>query len=99
MAKKRKTFMDEFKKDAVQFLANHPEMTIQQSADALGVGRSTLERWKADFKKSGLSNITGQNHTEEEKDLLKENIRLQRELRDSQEALKILKKAISILGS
>lgn len=28
MAKKRKTFTDEFKKDAVQFLANHPEMNI-----------------------------------------------------------------------
>ncbi|WP_438600340.1 transposase [Faecalibaculum rodentium] len=99
MAKKRKTFTDEFKQDAVQFVASHPEMTISECAEALGVGRSTLERWRADFNRCGLSAEADQNHDKEEKDLLKENIRLQRELRDSQEALKILKKAISILGS
>ena len=69
------------------------------TAETLGVGRSTLERWRADFNRSGLSAVTAHNNDKEEKDLLKENVRLQRELRDSQEALKILKKAISILGN
>lgn len=99
MAKKSKTFTDEFKQDAVQFLTNHPEMTVIECAETLGVGRSTLERWKADFNRSGLSAVAAHNNDKEEKDLLKENARLQRELRDSQEALKILKKAISILGN
>ncbi len=74
-------------------------MTVIECAETLGVGRSTLERWRADFNRSGLSAVTAHNNDKEEKDLLKENVRLQRELRDSQEALKILKKAISILGN
>ena len=62
MEKKRKTFTDEFKQDAVQFLTNHPEMTVIECAETLGVGRSTLERWKADFNRSGLSAVAAHNN-------------------------------------
>ena len=63
-------------------LTNHPEMTVIECAETLGVGRSTLERWRADFNRSGLSAVTAHNNDKEEKDLLKENVRLQRELRE-----------------
>ena len=72
------------------------QMKIKLEDKNLGIGDSTLYRWKqqakannnqATFKGSG-------NLTEAEL----ENRRLKRELKDTQDALEILKKAISILG-
>jgi len=92
-----KKYSDEFKKDALQYMKDHPELDKRVCAEYLGVPYDTLYGWykKArreqakdpiDIKGSGMS------------DLEKENMRLRRELRDTQDALDVLKKAIGILG-
>jgi len=87
MANKKKQFDQEFKQNAVNYCLTHPELSRKECAKNLGIGDSTLYRWKQEFKGSG-------NLTEAEL----ENRRLKRELKDTQDALEILKKAISILG-
>ena len=88
MANKKKQFDQEFKQNAVNYCLTHPELSSKKCAKNLGIGDSTLYRWKQEaFKGSG-------NLTEAEL----ENRRLKRELKYTQDALEILKKAISILG-
>ena len=77
----------QFKLDAVQYYFDHKE---------LGVGYSTLTKWLKDFRESGDIPVRGSgNYASDEQ---KEIARLKRELRDAQDALDVLKKAISILG-
>ena len=68
-------------------------MVVHQN---LGVGYSTLTKWLKDFRESGDIPVRGSgNYASDEQ---KEIARLKRELRDAQDALDVLKKAISILG-
>ena len=99
MANKRKQFTEEQRRDALQYLADHPDLSIRQCAENLGIGYSTLHRFKAQANNSpgGDPKFTGSGHYSNECE--KENAQLRRQLRDTQEALKILKKAISILGN
>lgn len=99
MANKRKQFTEEQRKDALQYLTDHPDLSMRQCAENLGIGYSTLNRFKAQAKNSsdGEPKFTGSGHYSNECE--KENAQLRRQLRDAQEALKILKKAISILGN
>lgn len=83
-------------KNAVNYCLTHPELSRKECAKNLGIGDSTLYRWKQEAKANnnqatfkGSGNLT-------EAEL--ENRRLKRELKDTQDALEILKKAISILG-
>jgi transposase len=91
-----KQFDQEFKQNAVNYCLTHPELSRKECAKNLGIGESTLYRWKQEAKANnnqatfkGSGNLT-------ETEL--ENTRLKRELKDMQDALEILKKAISILG-
>ena len=89
-------YTDDFKKDAVQYVEAHPGMTLQQAADYLGTPKETLYGWvKAHRRKlrDGEAAPTGP-LTDTERELA----RLRRENRDLQDALAILKKAISILN-
>lgn len=89
-------YSDEFKKDAVRYLKDHPQMDKREAARNLGIPYDTLYGWyKADRRKSNPDAYDDEGRqTEEEKEI----IRLRRELRDAKDALEILKKAISILG-
>ena len=78
----------QFKLDAVQYYFDHKELGVRGCAQNLGVGYSTLTKWLKDFRESGDIPVREQ----------KEIARLKRELRDAQDALDVLKKAISILG-
>ena len=69
----------------------HPELSRKECAKNLGIGDSTLYRWKQEAKANnnqatfkGSGNLT-------EAEL--ENRRLKRELKDTQDALEILKKS------
>ena len=64
----------------------------------LGIGQSTLSRWLKEAKESDDGKINAPGSGNYQSDVAKENARLKRELRDTKDALEILKKAISILG-
>ena len=75
----------------------HPDLSLEECAKNLGIGLSTLSRWRQQFEANdGDIPVRGSgNYASDEQ---KEIARLKRELRDTQDALDVLKKAISILG-
>lgn len=95
---KKKQHGKQFKLDAVQYRKEHPDLTQVECAKNLGIGTSTLARWEAQFRdNSGDIPTRGSgNYSSDEQ---KEIARLKRKLRDAQDALDVLKKAIGILGS
>ena len=83
-----KQYTEEFKKDAVKYWLEHQE---------LGISKSALSTWKSAYEKNqGAVPTRGRGNYES--DEAKEIARLRKELRDTQDALDILKKAIGILG-
>ena len=88
----------QFKEDAVRYVKEHPDITLRQCAQNLGIGLSTLSRWRQQYAANdGTVPARGSgNYASDEQ---KEIARLKRELRDAQDALDVLKKAISILGN
>lgn len=90
-------YTEEFKKDAVRYWKEHPELGISKCAKNLGISKSALSVWKKIYvENDGAVPTRGRGNFES--DEAKEVARLRRELRDTQDALDILKKAISILG-
>ena len=91
------SYSKDFKRDALKYIEEHPDMKIKDVADRLGIPVRTLYDWN---KKRSRYDILGEDApasgplTEEEKEIR----RLQRENRDLEDALAILKKAIGILG-
>lgn len=94
----KKVFTQEFKEDAVRYRNEHPELSIQKVALYLGVSMSALRRWinLADKANGSVETRGSGNYASEE---AKEIARLKRELRDKEDALEVLKKAIGILGN
>lgn len=90
-------YTEEFKKNAVIYWKEPPELGIGKCAKNLGISKSALSTWgKAYAENEGTVPTRGRGNFES--DEAKENARLRRELRDTQDALEILKKAIGILG-
>lgn len=87
----------QFKLDAVAYRKEHLDLTQEECAKNLGIGISTLARWESHLRNHDGDIPTrgsGNYATDEQKEIA----RLKRELRDAQDALDVLKKAISILG-
>ena len=80
-----------------EHVKEHPDLALEECAKNLGIGLSTLSRWRQQFEANdGDIPVRGSgNYASDEQ---KEIARLKRELRDTQDALDVLKKAISILG-
>ena len=81
-----------------RFLAQHKDLGINACAKNLGISKSTLSTWRKLYE-SNEGNIPTRGRGNYESDAAKENARLKKELRDAQDALEILKKAIGILGN
>ena len=97
MSRKKPQHTKQFKLDATNYRKEHPDLTQTEVAKNLGIGVSTLARWEAQFRDcDGDIPVRGSGNYES--DEAKEIARLKRELRDAQDALDVLKKAISILG-
>ena len=96
-SKKRKTFDNEFKNNVVQYVNAHAELSRAQAAADLGIGQSTLSRWLKEARESDDGKINAPGSGNDQSDVAKENARLKRELRDTKDALAILKKALGIL--
>lgn len=97
MPRNNKQHDKQFKLDALKYVQEHPDLTQEECCKNLGIGLSTLARWKAQFAENdGEMPFRGSgNYSSDEQ---KEIARLKRELRDAQDALDVLKKTISILG-
>ena len=93
----RKQPTKQFKLDAINYRKEHPDLTQLQCAKNLGIGISTLARWESQYRNNdGDIPVIGSGNYESDEQ--REFARLKRELRDTQDALDVLKKAIGILG-
>ena len=91
-----KHYDKQFKLDAVQYYYNHKDLGMVGCAKNLSISQQTLSRWNVEFKKTGDIESRGSgNYSSDE---AKEIAHLKRQLRDANDALDVLKKAINILG-
>lgn len=88
-------YTEQFKKDALAYVHDHSDLSVNACAKNLGISASALHGW---LKKTKEGNEIHRGSGNYESDEAKENARLRKELRDTKDALEILKKAISILG-
>ena len=97
MSRKYKQHDKQFKLDALDYVKDHPDLTQEECCRNLGISLTTLARWKTQYAQGdGEMPFRGSgNYASDEE---KEIARLKRELRDTQDALDVLKKAIGILG-
>jgi transposase len=81
MAKHRKKYTEEFKREAVRLMRNRGERTVAQVADDLGVDGNQLHRWAKQFAEETAAKRNDQGETleDEVKRLRKENERLRME--------------------
>lgn len=93
-----KQYTKEFKADAVKYYLSHKELGLEISAKNLGTSRTALSVWAKDAKEN-KGEVPTRGSGNYESDEAKENAKLRKELRDTQDALQILKKAIGILGN
>ena len=93
-----KQYTKEFKADAVKYYISHKELGLEICAKNLGTSRTALSVWAKDAKEN-KGEVPTRGSGNYESDEAKENAKLRKELRDTQDALQILKKAISILGN
>lgn len=96
MPKQNRKYSTEFKQDAVNFYYSSGK-SIEEAAKDLKVNRSSLNTWIQNAKQNG-GTVNQRGSGNFSSDIEKENARLRKELRDAQDALEILKKAISILN-
>ena len=92
-----KQYDQKFKENAVQYYLSHKELGIKKCAGNLGISRNALRNWTGTAaENAGEVPVRGAgNYASDE---AKENAMLKKELRDTKDALEILKKAIGILG-
>jgi transposase len=93
-----KQFTQEFKEEAVRYYLDHKELGQQACAKNLGISKTALSNW-IKLSKANKGEVPTRGSDNYENDEAKENARLRKELRDTQDALEILKKAIGILGN
>ena len=91
-------YTKEFKEDAVRYYLDHKDLGSAVCAKNLGMSRTALSAWIKESKEHN-GEVATRGSGNYQSDEAKENARLRKELRDSQDALAILKKAISILGN
>jgi transposase len=91
-------FSKEFKEEAVRYYLDHKDLGLTVCGKNLGTSRTALGAWvrEANENKGEVPTRGSGNYQSDE---VKENARLRKELRDTKDALEILKKAISILGN
>ena len=97
MSSKRNHHSKQFKLDTVNYRNEHPNLTQVECAKNLGIAVSTLAKWESQFRNND-GDIPVRGSGNYQSDDAKEIARLKRELRDTQDALYVLKKAISIPG-
>ena len=96
MKRNRKTYSKEFKQDAVNFYFSSGK-SVQAASKDLNISQSSLHNWVKSAKSNeGLVAHRGSGNYSS--DTEKEIAKLKKQLRDKEDALNILKKAIGILN-
>ena len=90
-------YNQKFKEDAVVYYNDHNDLGLSGWAKNLGVSKSALGKWVTAAKEQG-GKVPTRGAGNYSSDEAKEIARLKKELRDAQDALDVLKKAINILG-
>ena len=75
----------------LKYVQEHPDLTQEECCKNLGIGLSTLQRWKSQYVENN-GDIPTRGSGNYSSDEQKEIARLKRELRDAQDALDVLKK-------
>lgn len=81
----------------VQYVLDHPDESKLSVAKQFGIADSTVHKWLKDAQSNNgtiISRGSGNYASDEAKEIAK----LKKELKDTQDALDVLKKAIGILG-
>jgi transposase len=94
----KKAYDKEFKEGAVQYYLDHPEESKVSIAKRFGTNDSSVGKWIKNYTDNN-NEIVVRGSGNYSSDEAKEIARLKKELKDTQDALNILKKAISILGN
>ncbi len=92
-----KQFNKEFKENAVQYYLSHKEAGLKKCAENLGISRNALRNWVGAARENS-GEVLARGSGNYASDEAKENALLKKELRDTKDALEILKKALGILG-
>lgn len=93
-----KQYTKEYKENAARYYLDHKDLGLAVCAKNLGTSRTALSVWVKEAKGNN-GEIPTRGSGNYESDETKENARLRKQLRDTQDALEILKKAIGILGN
>lgn len=93
----KKQYTKQFKMDAIKYRNDHPELSNAAICRNLDVSEATFYKWTKQFNENN-GDINHRGSGNFSSDLEKENARLKKELAAKEDALRILKKAISILG-
>lgn len=92
-----KHYDKEFKQNALQYRKDNPQLSVAAVCRNLGISPATYYNWKRSAEENDNEVVhrgSGNYASEAEK----ENSRLRRELKNTQDALEILKKAMGILA-
>lgn len=92
-----KHYDKEFKENALKYREANPKLSVAAVCRNLGISTATYYNWKrsADANDDQVVHRGSGNFNSDE---AKENARLRRELKNTQDALEILKKAMGILA-
>ena len=93
----KKQYTKQFKMDAIKYRNDHPELSNAAVCRNLDVSEATFYKWTKQVKENN-GDINHRGSGNFSSNLEKENARLKKELAAKEDALRILKKAISILG-
>jgi len=91
----RPTFSPEFRLEAAQLVVDHGR-TVKEAADAMGVGKSTMDKWVRQLKDERAGNQPTAMPMTPDQLRIRE---LERKLKRAEEEKEILKKATALLMS
>jgi transposase len=94
MTKSRRTYTDEFKREAVQLLETSGKSARQLERE-LGIGKTCLSRWKRELEAKDGQAFPGQGHVPLEQRQIQE---LERQVEILRQERDILKKAVAIFA-
>jgi transposase len=93
MAKQRRKYTEEFKRDAVRMMRNRGTRTVAEIADDLGVATNILHRWAQKLDKDAVAKRNDEGETLEQ-----EVRRLRKEVEQLRVEKAILKKATAFFA-